>query len=40
LKALVPGRVTTTEEFGRAMLELARQGAAKRILESRDLTSL
>lgn len=40
LRALVPGTVVTTEELGRAMIRLARQGAPKRILEARDLRAL
>ena len=40
LYALLPGSVTTTEEVGRAMLEVARRGAPKRILESRDIREL
>lgn len=39
-KALFPGYVTTTEEVGRAMLEVAKHGAAKRVLESRDIIVL
>jgi hypothetical protein len=39
-KALFPGYVTTTEELGRAMLEVARHGAPKRVLESRDIIAL
>jgi len=40
LKALLPGYVTTTEQVGRAMLKVARQGAPKRILENRDINAL
>jgi hypothetical protein len=36
-KALFPGYVTTTEELGRAMLEVTKRGAPKRVLESRDI---
>jgi len=36
LKRLLP--VVTTEQFGRAMLIVARQGAPKRVLESADLS--
>jgi len=36
LKRLLP--VVTTEQFGRAMLIVARQGAPKRVLESSDLS--
>jgi len=39
-KALFPGYVTTTEEVGRAMLEVAKHGAPKRVLESRDIIAL
>jgi uncharacterized protein YbjT (DUF2867 family) len=39
-KALFPGYVTTTEEIGRAMLEVAKHGAPKHVLESRDITAL
>jgi len=37
LRALFPGAVTTTEEIGRAMLEVARRGWPKRVLETRDI---
>jgi uncharacterized protein YbjT (DUF2867 family) len=40
LKALLPSYVTTTEQVGRAMLKVARQGASKRILENRDINAL
>jgi uncharacterized protein YbjT (DUF2867 family) len=36
-KALLPKYVTTTECIGRAMLEVARHGAAKRVLENQDI---
>jgi uncharacterized protein YbjT (DUF2867 family) len=39
LRALFPRYVTTTEQIGRAMLAVARQGAPKRILESPDITA-
>jgi hypothetical protein len=32
--------VTTTEQLGRAMLRVAKEGAGKKILESRDINSL
>jgi hypothetical protein len=32
--------VITTEELGRAMIRVAREGAPKRILENRDLIAL
>jgi len=37
LKALLPNQVTTTEQLGRAMLKVAREGYAKPVLESRDI---
>ncbi len=40
LKALFPGYGTTTEQLGRAMIKVARQGAPKPFLESQDLNSL
>lgn len=39
-KALAPRYVTTTEEVGLAMIHVAKHGAAKRILENRDLADL
>lgn len=39
LKAF-PKYVTTTEQLGRAMIEVARRGAPKQILESMDINSL
>jgi len=39
-KALIPGYVTTTEAVGRAMLQVARHGAPKAILENRDINAL
>jgi uncharacterized protein YbjT (DUF2867 family) len=39
-KALFPGYVTTTEEVGRAMLEVAKHGAPKRVLENADIVAL
>jgi len=38
--AIAPGAVITTEELGRAMIRAARQGAPKRVLETRDLRAL
>lgn len=35
LKALFPKYVTTTEELARAMLQVAKHGAAKRVLKQR-----
>jgi len=40
LRAIFPGAVITTEELGRAMIRVARHGAPKRLLESRDLREL
>lgn len=40
VRALAPQAVITTEELGRAMIRLARQGAPKRVLEMRDLRAL
>lgn len=37
LKALLPRQVTTTEQMGRAMIAVARKGAAKRVLENADI---
>jgi uncharacterized protein YbjT (DUF2867 family) len=37
LKALFPGQMTTTSRIGRAMLNVARHGAPKAVLESRDI---
>ncbi|MFL5542618.1 MAG: NAD-dependent epimerase/dehydratase family protein [Longimicrobiaceae bacterium] len=37
LKALFPNHVTTTEQLGRAMLKVAREGYPKPVLESRDI---
>ena len=39
-RALWPSQVTTTEQVGRAMLKVARDGAPKRILESADINAL
>lgn len=40
LKALAPRLVTTTEKVGRAMLQVARAGSAKKIVTSADINSL
>jgi uncharacterized protein YbjT (DUF2867 family) len=40
LRTLFPGFVTTTEEVGRAMLEVAKHGAPKRVLENADIIAL
>ncbi len=37
LRKLLPGMVTTTEEIGRAMLRVTRQGWPRKVLESRDI---
>lgn len=39
-KTLFPKYVTTTEHLGRAMIHVARHGAAKRVLENADIDSL
>jgi uncharacterized protein YbjT (DUF2867 family) len=39
-KALLPDYVTTTEQLGRAMIAVARNGATKRVLESRDINGI
>ena len=40
LKRVWPNQILTTEQFGRAMLTVARQGAPKRVLESSDINAL
>ncbi len=40
LYARFPKYVTTTEQIGRAMIKVAREGAAKRVLESIDINQL
>ena len=40
LKALFPKALMTTEQLGRAMIHIARNGAPKPVLEVRDLTAL
>jgi uncharacterized protein YbjT (DUF2867 family) len=40
LKRLFPRSVTTTEQVGRAMIKVAREGAPKRVLESEDINAL
>ena len=37
VKALAPGRVTTTEQLGRAMITVVKRGSSKRIQESQDI---
>jgi putative NADH-flavin reductase len=39
-RKLFPSLVITTEELGRAMIRVAREGASKRILENRNLIAL
>jgi uncharacterized protein YbjT (DUF2867 family) len=39
-RALFPRYVTTTEQVGRAMIHVAREGAPKRVLESADIAAL
>jgi uncharacterized protein YbjT (DUF2867 family) len=40
LRWAFPGQILTTEQIGRAMLKVARSGAPKRILESKDISAL
>jgi uncharacterized protein YbjT (DUF2867 family) len=40
LKALFPKIITTTEQVGRAMIRIAKQGAPKRLLENNDINAL
>lgn len=40
VRVIAPGAMITTEELGRAMIRVARQGAPKRLLENRDLLAL
>lgn len=40
LKRLFPGHITSTEQIGRAMIKLARQGGPRRVLESADINAL
>lgn len=40
VRAIAPGAVISTEELGRAMIRVARQGSPKRVLETRDLRAL
>jgi uncharacterized protein YbjT (DUF2867 family) len=39
-KAIFPRQITTTEQLGRAMLIVAKKGANKHVLETRDITAL
>jgi uncharacterized protein YbjT (DUF2867 family) len=40
LKAVAPNYVTTTEQLGRAMIGIAKNGAPKRVLETRDINGI
>jgi uncharacterized protein YbjT (DUF2867 family) len=40
LRRMMPGYILTTEQFGRAMLVVARRGAPRRVLESKDIAAL
>jgi uncharacterized protein YbjT (DUF2867 family) len=40
LKSSLPGLITTTEQIGRAMLKVAREGAPKTVLECRDINAI
>jgi len=40
LRRIAPAYVTTTEQVGRAMLHVARAGAPKRVLETKDINAL
>jgi uncharacterized protein YbjT (DUF2867 family) len=40
LKRLWPNQILTTEQFGRAMLDVARRGAPKRVLETSDINAI
>lgn len=40
LRRIMPGLILTTDQIGRAMLIVARRGAPKPILESRDISAL
>jgi hypothetical protein len=40
VRAIAPSAVITTQELGRAMIRVARQGAPKRVLENRDLRAM
>jgi uncharacterized protein YbjT (DUF2867 family) len=40
VRAMSPGTMISTEELGRAMIRVAREGAPKRVLENRDLRVL
>jgi hypothetical protein len=40
MKAFFPSYVSTTEKVGRAMLNAAKKGAPKRVLENADINAL
>lgn len=40
VRAIAPGAVVSTEELGRAMIRVAREGASRKVLESSDLRAL
>jgi uncharacterized protein YbjT (DUF2867 family) len=40
MRVLAPGMMTTTEKVGRAMLRVAREGAATPVIENRDINEL
>jgi hypothetical protein len=40
LKRLLPAHVTTTENIGRAMIQVAASGYSKRVLENPDINLL
>jgi hypothetical protein len=39
-KKIAPRLVTTTEQVGRAMIKVAKQGASKKVIENQDINSL
>jgi uncharacterized protein YbjT (DUF2867 family) len=39
-KTIAPKLVTTTEQVGRAMIKVAKQGASKKVIENQDINSL
>jgi len=40
LRRALPGYILTTEQLGRAMLAVAKHGASKRLLESKDISAI
>ncbi len=40
LNSLFPKHVTTTEQIGRAMIQVAKEGAPKKILETADINAI